>query len=81
MRFIFWMLIGYIIYRIIKGYAKEKQVESETAAPPGDATYQDPVCGVYVAEYDAVVGRLNGKRIHFCSMECLEKYQQQVAEK
>ncbi len=84
MGFLFWLLIGYIAYRILKGYAKERRVERtagtyrETA---GDETYRDPVCGVYVAEDDAVIGRLGNERIHFCSMACLDKYREQIADK
>ncbi len=73
MRIILWLILGYIAYRFIKGYL----ASSEAAAKPLKDTeaFQDPVCGVYVSPEDATVGRLEGERIYFCSMDCLEKYQ------
>jgi YHS domain-containing protein len=50
----------------------------KTEAEP---TYRDPVCGVYVSEKDAVVGRLDGQRHYFCSMSCLEKFREQLDHK
>jgi YHS domain-containing protein len=41
----------------------------------GAETVRDPVCGVYVSEADAVVGRLEGKRYHFCSIACLQQFE------
>lgn len=79
-RLLVWLLIIYIGYRTIKtlfapkasrpGVDKERQ--------EAEATYRDPVCGVYISEGDAVVGRLDGERHYFCSMECLEKFREQL---
>ena len=79
-RLLMWLLFGYIAYLVFKGFAAKKgQLPKEK--PAGDDTHRDPVCGVYVVEEDAVVGRLEGKRIYFCSMACLEKFQEQVTHK
>ncbi len=78
-KLLMWLLLGYVVYMIIKGKSVKKELPKEK--PAGDETHRDPVCGVYVAEDDAVVGRLEGKRIYFCSMACLEKYQEQVTHK
>ena len=78
-RLLMWLLFGYIAYLIFKGFVAKKEIPK--AKPAGDETHRDPVCGVYVVEDDAVVGRLEGKRIYFCSMACLEKYQEQVTHK
>jgi YHS domain-containing protein len=75
-----WLLFGYIAYLIFKGFAAKKELPKETPAT-GDVTHRDPICGVYVVEDDAVIGRHEGKRIYFCSMACLEKYQEQVTNK
>jgi YHS domain-containing protein len=76
MRFILWLLLGYIGFRIIKGLL----AGSKTATPEvsGSETFQDPVCGIYVTPEDATVGRLEGQRIYFCSKSCLEKYQEKL---
>lgn len=69
-------LISYVIYIIFKKRSNAA-VESKREEPQ-EETFRDPVCGVYVAQGDAVVGRLDGERIHFCSMACLEKYRDQL---
>lgn len=77
MRLLVWLLLGYVLYRIVKGYLTQRP-QRETP-PRGEETHQDPVCGVYVTEDDAVIGRVEGERIYFCSMACLEKYREQLA--
>ncbi len=78
-KLLMWLLLGYVVYLIIKGKSIKRELPKEK--PAGEETHRDPVCGVYVAADDAVVGRLEGKRIFFCSMACLEKFQEQVTHK
>jgi YHS domain-containing protein len=80
MRFLLWLLVGYIAYRFVKAALAGKPA-AEQQAYSGEETSQDPVCGVYVARDDAVIGTLNGERIHFCSMQCLEKYRERITNK
>jgi YHS domain-containing protein len=82
MRLLVWAVLIYVGYKIVKGFVSDKK--KDEPAPPEpvrEETYQDPVCGVYVTEEDAVIGRHEGERLHFCSMECLEKYRQQLESK
>jgi YHS domain-containing protein len=74
-RILFFLVIGYVLYRIIKGFLR-KRVPQPPLRTGEVETFRDPVCGVYVTSEDAVIARLDGKRIHFCSTECLEKYRQ-----
>ncbi|MGH9642378.1 MAG: hypothetical protein ACRD3Q_08115 [Terriglobales bacterium] len=39
---------------------------------------RDPVCGTHVAEVLAVPFREGGEIMHFCSVECLDKYVKSV---
>jgi YHS domain-containing protein len=82
MRLIIWLILGYVIYVVAKGFMKgrEKLVEPEVRTR-GEETHCDPVCGVYVSEEDAVVGRIDEQRVYFCSMACLEKYKDQLVHK
>lgn len=80
-RLLMWLLLGYVVYLIFKGKSGKREIPKEASGGGDEETYLDPVCGVYVAEDDAVVGKLEGKRIHFCSMACLEKFQEQVTNK
>lgn len=79
-RLLVWLLLIYIGYRIIQGLAAPKKSPDDGNRDRFDAetTHRDPVCGVYVTEEDAVIGRLDGQRHYFCSMSCLEKYRDQL---
>lgn len=79
-RLLIWGLLIYIGYRIVVSLAKPKGCRITPTQEHGDAatTYRDPVCGIYVSEEDAVIGRLDGTRHFFCSHDCLEKYRQNL---
>jgi len=70
-RFLIYLLLGYLVYRMLRG-RRSPEIPKEDSATE---IHQDPVCGVYVSHDDAVVGTLNGKRIHFCSIGCLEQFE------
>ncbi len=77
-----WLILIYIGFRIVKGFIAQRKSEEPAIEPrKEDEAVRDPVCGVYVAKDDAVVGKLEGERIHFCSMACLEKYREQLAQR
>ncbi|MFZ2947898.1 MAG: hypothetical protein WA003_00305 [Desulfuromonadaceae bacterium] len=73
-------LILYIGYRILLSLAstKNQQTRPGERRDPGVETHRDPVCGLYVSEETAVIGRHDGQRHYFCSMNCLEKYREQL---
>ena len=73
-------LLLYIGYRIIISLTSHKEPPAKSGAKhdPGVETFRDPVCGVYVSEETAVIGRHDGQRHYFCSMNCLEKYREQL---
>lgn len=77
MRFILWLLLAYIVFRIVRGFLAGR-TKPATPEVTGTETFQDPVCGVYVTSDDAVIGRIEAKRIYFCSTACLETYRDQL---
>ncbi len=79
-RFIFIGLLLYIGYRILISLtpANKTSVKTATRQDSGEETFRDPVCGVYVSEENAVIGKHDGERHFFCSMDCLEKYREQL---
>ena len=81
MRLIIWLLIGYCAYLLFKSRGRKEISPVEAPREKETDTYKDPVCGVYVAGDDAVVGRLEGEKVYFCSMACLEKYREQLTHK
>lgn len=74
MRILIWILLAYFVYRMLKSKRTPELPKEDTATE----THQDPVCGVFIPEADAVVGRLEGKKIYFCSMACLERFQKEL---
>ena len=80
-RFLAIGLLLYIVYRFIISLTSANKPQAKPGASHGSAgveTYRDPVCGVYVSEESAVIGRHDGQRHFFCSMDCLEKYREQL---
>jgi len=75
-RMLIFLLIGYLIYVLVKKRSTVKIQEKKEEVK--EEMFRDPVCGVYVTKGDAVIGRHDGERIHFCSMACLEKYREQL---
>jgi YHS domain-containing protein len=41
-------------------------------------TVRDPVCGMFVSTEVSHQLKQDGKLLHFCSQECLERYQKEV---
>ena len=81
MRLLLWLILIYVGYRVVQGFLKTRKPEEKHLPPRGEETHRDPVCGVYVAEEDAVVGRVEEQRVYFCSMACLDKYREQLENK
>lgn len=79
-RFIIMGLLFYIGYRMLISFtsAKKTPTNSSDNNNPATETHLDPVCGIYVSEEDAVVGKLDGHRHYFCSMNCLEKFREKL---
>lgn len=74
-------LMLYVGYRVLLSLfsGKKPPVKSAGNREPGEVTYRDPVCGVYVSEEAAVIGTHAGERHYFCSMNCLEKYRERLS--
>ena len=79
-RFLVIGLLLYIGYRIVVSLlsVKKPPAKKDERVNPAADTHRDPVCGVYVSEEDAVIGKLEGQRHYFCSMNCLEKFREQL---
>jgi YHS domain-containing protein len=73
----------YVGYRILLSLLSGKKPQTKPGEKLGPAaeTHRDPVCGIYVSEEQAVIGNHEGQRHYFCSMNCLEKYREQLDDK
>lgn len=80
-RILMWALLAYIGYRIVSSFSSNTLKTSNkkgSGRPDASPTHLDPVCGMYVSEEDAVIGKLNGERHYFCSRKCLDKFQEKL---
>lgn len=79
-RLLMWLLLIYIGYRVITALVagKKSPEVKKDQAPDAATTHRDPVCGMYISEEDAVVGKVDDQRHYFCSMACLDKFRDQL---
>ncbi len=81
LRLLVYVALGYLLYRLA-GILLRKREIPRPDPDRGVETFRDPVCGTYVTLDDAIVGKLeDGKKLYFCSMECLDKYRENLANK
>jgi YHS domain-containing protein len=75
MKFIFLLIIIYLVYQISKGFIpKGKDHHKRKDADVIDEMVQDPVCKVYVPKRESFRRNFGGKEILFCSKECADKF-------
>ena len=89
MKLLFYIIIGYIIYIVVKkilvsthGHGPARweggKAGKGEASEPGDLeageTILDPVCGTYVAKEIAIKATHKGKTHYFCGEECRDKF-------
>lgn len=54
--------------------SRSRPVEDRTGKPAGLLMTQDPQCGRFVVEQEAVRAVVRGQRLSFCSVECRDLY-------
>jgi len=84
MRFVFLIILLYLLYRIIRGLfysSKERNIDTipSKERPDEDEMVKDPYCDTYVPKRNSYSAKINGEYLCFCSNECLEKYKQEKA--
>lgn len=81
MRFLILILLGYLIYRVLRGFQKtgrtERRGPEEGPEGPIDEMVQDPVCKTYIPMREAEKRIIGGRTYYFCSKACSEKFQRQ----
>jgi len=82
LRFLFIIVIIYLIYRVLKGMVRVP-VKKENKplfnaglhTIQGGDLVQDPCCLTYIPEESAYKASIGGETLYFCSKTCLNKYQ------
>ncbi|MDY0162548.1 YHS domain-containing protein [Desulfobotulus sp.] len=70
------LILIYILWRLIVGSSEEKsdrEIHEELV--------QDPVCGLYLPESEAVKAKVDGQEICFCSEACRKTFIEAEKEK
>ncbi|NLI34135.1 MAG: YHS domain-containing protein [Deltaproteobacteria bacterium] len=79
-RLLFYAVIFYICYRLIKGpvaFFLKGRIKSEDSDESGLADAEmikDPQCGAYFMKQKGVQARIGGKTFYFCSESCRDKF-------
>lgn len=78
-RLIAGLIIGYLIYLIIRKVAQALSLWPQAPQPrvknqKPDVLVQDPVCQTYIPRQDALKAEKDGKVYFFCSEGCLKRF-------
>jgi len=75
MRFIIYLVLAYVAYRLVKAIInpKEKISRGENGGVI-DEMVQDPQCKMYIPRREAIEKSISGKNYYFCSQACATKF-------
>ena len=78
-RLVVYLILFYVIYRIIKIFRQEKMLDakarqSQQPVVNGEELIEDPNCHIYIPVSQSYKKEISGKKHYFCSKECFEKY-------
>ena len=78
MRFIIYLVLAYVAYRVVKAIIKPKEkISRGMNGGVIDEMVQDPQCKIYLPRREAIEKSINGKSYHFCSEACAAKFLQE----
>jgi YHS domain-containing protein len=84
---VFVILVGWIVSRIMQqilgpprnsGRSPRSVPRNEAGPALRGETARDPVCGMFVSTEVSHQLRQGGETLHFCSQECLDRYQSEA---
>jgi len=76
MRFLIFILLAYLAYRVVKLVFKPKR--EIRRGPNGgviDEMVQDPVCKTYIPRREAIKKTIGGREYFFCSEACASRFE------
>jgi YHS domain-containing protein len=77
-RLIIFVILAYVLYRLVKGvFSPKAKVYRGSAQGFVDEMVQDPFCKTYVPRRDSVRRVIQGQEVFFCSDDCADKYESQ----
>ncbi|MHB8054351.1 MAG: hypothetical protein ACYDH3_03795 [Candidatus Aminicenantales bacterium] len=75
MRFLFYGLMAYLLYRLVSFFRKLGQTTQAPPPPssPSGTMVKDEVCQTYLPREKALRDIIDGEERYFCSQECRQK--------
>ncbi len=78
-RIIFLAVLGYILYRLVKGvFSARTKIDRRKAGGVIDEMVQDPFCKTYIPRRESVKRVIEGEEYLFCSDECADKFESEM---
>jgi len=78
MRFIIYLVLAYVAYRVVKAVIRPKdRISRSENGGVIDEMVQDPQCKTYIPRRQAIEKTIDGKTYHFCSDACASKFLQE----
>jgi YHS domain-containing protein len=68
-----WLFLS-VVWRLFRFSSLPRREKEENQEQVTALLVQDPQCGRFMAERDALQVSLRGHAVHFCSQECLALY-------
>jgi YHS domain-containing protein len=78
MRFIIYLVLAYVAYRVLKAIVSPKdRISRRENGGVIDEMVQDPQCKIYIPRREAIEKAIGGRTYHFCSEACATKFLQE----
>lgn len=77
LRFIIFILIGFLLYYLIKMILRPHTPERRKGEEASEMVL-DHYCGKYILKSDALKRVMNGNDIFFCNKECMEDFEKKA---
>ena len=76
MRIIIYVVLAYILYRIVKGVLiPGRKIDDGKSSGVIDEMIQDPSCKTYIPRRDAIRKIVSGQEYFFCSEKCASQFE------
>lgn len=80
-RLLLILVLAFLLYRLVRfllrlpgGTVRPSIPRAGGAPPKSEDMVKDPCCGVYIPVSEAKCLVAGGKRVYFCSNECMEEF-------
>jgi YHS domain-containing protein len=78
MRFVIYLVLAYVAYRVLKAVLRPKdRISRGDHGGVIDEMVQDPQCKMYIPRREAIEKAVDGRTYHFCSDGCAAKFLQE----